>query len=393
MSQKNRCSFCGEKINEKDMISGLFGNICANCIEKCNEEVGNIVNKKTNIDSLKDMKPHLIKAELDKYVIGQEEAKKLLSVAVYNHYKKNNIETDMNIQKTNIIIQGPTGTGKTYLMEVLSKILDVPLVIVDATTFTEAGYAGKDVDFIIQKLLDVSNMDIEKAEKGIVYIDEIDKITKKNTDSEKRDASGEGVQQALLKMLENGEITVEKRNDFLTDSIVVNTSNILFVAGGAFVGIDSIIKNRNPKAKKSIGFNCSNEEDLNNIDFENELTHDDLIKFGLIPEFVGRFPIIITLKDLNKDDLKDILTKPQNAIIKQYEALLKVDGVDLNFSEDAINYIVEEAEKKKIGARGLKSIIEKQMYQLMYDIPQKNLTELTITKEMLSPKKRKQLNS
>lgn len=379
------CSFCGNLIKEDELFLGLSGSICRDCVSVCNQEMADFVNLE-KIFSLESFRPHIIKRELDKYVIGQEEAKKMLSVAVYNHYKKINIESDVEIQKTNILMQGPTGCGKTYIIETLTKILNVPLVIVDATTFTEAGYVGEDVDFIIEKLLLTANGDVEKAEKGIVYIDEIDKIAKQGHERGKKDASGEGVQQALLKILENGEVTISLGNKFSKKEVIVNTSKILFVVGGAFVGIEDAIKSRNPRDKRVFGFDSGNKQEEKD-DFENELIHDDLVKFGLIPEFVGRFPVITTLDYLKKDDFIKILTEPNNAIIKQYIALFKADGVDLEFNNDAINYIVEEAMKKKIGARGLKSIIEKNMYQLMYDIPQQDIKKIVITREVISSKK------
>lgn len=386
----NKCSFCGNKRDDDDIVVGLNAFICKDCIDVCKEEMlYNIEVKRTFFDKLK---PHLIKEELDKYVIGQDEAKKILSVAVYNHYKKINIKSDINIQKSNILIQGPTGTGKTYLIEILAKLLDVPLVIVDATIFTEAGYVGKDVEFIIEKLLNASNGDIKKAETGIVYIDEIDKIAGANSNNTKSEPSREGVQQSLLKMLENNEVIVSIGDSIYKRDINVNTSNILFVAGGAFVGIEDIINKRNPKLKKTIGFQTKDSihdvsENGTGEFFNEEMIHDDLVKYGLIPEFIGRFPAIISLKKLEKDDLKNILTKPKDATIKQYKALFKVDGIDLDFSDEAVDYIVEEAMKKKIGARGLKSTLEKHMYPIMYEAPQRDIKKLIITKDMLLKEK------
>jgi ATP-dependent Clp protease ATP-binding subunit ClpX len=273
-------------------------------------------------------------------------------------------------------------------MENLAKILNIPLVIVDANTFTEAGYVGEDVENILNRLLKKANGNIKKAEKGMVYIDEIDKLAKKNFDLDKKDVGGEGVQQALLKMLEGADVYVEQSDGFMNQKTPINTSNILFVLGGAFVGIDEIIKKRDPSLKKSIGFNSiNNKEKEKPINLE--LTHDDLIEFGFIPEFVGRIPVIVTLSHLKEDELKKILTKPKNAILKQYKALFKADGINLKFNDSAIDYIVSEAMKKNIGARGLRSVIEKQMYEIMFDAPQKEIKNLTVTKEMLNIKKKK----
>ena len=381
------CSFCGNVINKNSaFVQGATAIICRDCVNACNE----LISEDFNINTVGEeaIKPHLIKKELDKYVIGQEEAKKILSVAVYNHYKRINVKSKVEIQKTNILLQGPTGSGKTYLMENLAKILNIPLVIVDANTFTEAGYVGEDVENILNRLLKKANGNIKKAEKGMVYIDEIDKLAKKNFDLDKKDVGGEGVQQALLKMLEGADVYVEQSDGFMNQKTPINTSNILFVLGGAFVGIDEIIKKRDPSLKKSIGFNSiNNKEKEKPINLE--LTHDDLIEFGFIPEFVGRIPVIVTLSHLKEDELKKILTKPKNAILKQYKALFKADGINLKFNDSAIDYIVSEAMKKNIGARGLRSVIEKQMYEIMFDAPQKEIKNLTVTKEMLNIKKKK----
>lgn len=393
MANVTKCTFCGNPKREEEVFrGGISGVICKNCLLVCYNEIQNSKNtcEKQLLENthekklLKKIKPHLIKKELDKYVIGQEEAKKILSVAVYNHYKKNNANPnlDIDIKKSNVLLQGPTGTGKTYLMEILAKILNVPLAIVDANIFTEAGYRGEDVEFIIEKLLNITDWDIEKAEKGIVYIDEIDKISKNSFDEDRGDVSREAVQQALLRMLEGEEVSINPTVSFFgEEKTTVDTSKILFVAGGAFVGINKIIEERNPQNKKTIGFNTTEKIVSNN--YNDELTHGDLIKYGLTPEFVGRFPVLITLEELGKKDLKDILIKPKNSIIKQYEALFKLDGVDLRFADDAIDYIVDEAITKKIGARGLRSIIEKCMYKIMYDIPQTNMKKVVITKDML----------
>lgn len=377
MGELKKCSICGCITTKENLVEGKNGSICRLCIEMCNEELAFLDSFNTN--HLRELKPHLIKKELDKYVIGQDEAKELLSVAVYNHYRKMDVTSDIEMSKSNILISGPTGTGKTYLIETLAKILKVPLVIVDATTFTETGYTGKDVESILEKLLNLTGGNIEAAEKGIVYIDEVDKIAK-DFETKGRDASGEGVQQALLRMLENGEVEIKVPDLFLDETIYINTSKILFIAGGAFVGIDEIVNKRTSEKKNKIGFIFDNYDDS----VENqEITHEDFIKYGMIPEFMGRFPVLIRVNKLSKEELKDILIKPKNAIMKQYKELLKVDGIDLEFSDEAIDYIVEKTIEKGIGARGLKSSIEKFMYKIIYNVQQQNIKNINITRECL----------
>lgn len=385
---KYDCSFCGELVSENKGIMGVGeAFICNSCIDVCMEESAYMLDEET-VSRLEKYRPHIIKKELDKYVIGQEDAKKILSVAAYNHYKRVHLADKVNIEKANILIQGPTGSGKTYIVETMAKILDVPMISVDANTFTEAGYVGEDVDSILYKLFEKAGKDIKKTEQGIVYIDEIDKITKRSVEGGSKHVGGEGVQQSLLKMLEGGEVTISMSEGLGKSRMEIKTENILFILGGAFVGIEKIVEKRNPSYKKQLGFSLKDEISDSCQEEMDELTHQDLIDYGMIPEFIGRIPVIATLNELNLEDLKDILTKPKNAIIKQYKALLKIDGVALEVNNSALDYIAEEALKKKIGARGLKGIIEKQMYELMYDIPQRDIKTLTLTKEMLSQKRK-----
>lgn len=380
LKELKRCSICGYLTEEENLVEMASGNICRYCVEACNEEFAFL--DSFNMDHLKELKPHLIKKELDKYVVGQDEAKEILSVAVYNHYKKMDVDADVEMSKSNILISGPTGTGKTYLIETLAKILKVPLAIVDATAFTEAGYVGKDVESILEKLLSLAGGNIKAAERGIVYIDEVDKIAKAYDSRGNRDASGEGVQQALLKMLESGEVEIKSSDIFLEETIYIDTSKILFIAGGAFVGIDEIVNSRNPAKKKKIGFSSNSSSD-DSEEYNPELRHEDFIKFGMIPEFMGRFPVLIQVNKLSKQELRDILIKPKNAIIKQYKELLKVDGIDLEFCDDAIDYVVEKAVEMDIGARGLRSSIEKFMYKIIYNAQQQDAKKIKITREIL----------
>ena len=391
-----KCSFCGKPQEVvKKIIAGPGVYICDECIALCqdiiDEEIYEPEEKKEPVEMLV---PAEIKKVLDEYVIGQEEAKKTLSVAVYNHYKRiNNLDLidDIEIQKSNILLLGPTGCGKTLLAQTLAKILDVPFAIADATTLTEAGYVGEDVENILLKLIQAADYDIERAQKGIIYIDEIDKITRKSENpSITRDVSGEGVQQALLKIVEGTIASVPPqggRKHPHQEFIQINTSNILFICGGAFEGLENIIKDR--VGKKAIGFGAQidSKKDIDKSEIFKQLLPQDLLKFGLIPEFVGRLPIVATLEGLTKEALIDIVTKPKNALIKQYKKLVELDGVELEFNQDALEAIVDKAIERNTGARGLRSIIEEIMRDVMYDIPSnEKISKCIITRETVENK-------
>ncbi len=403
-----KCSFCGRRadILGEQLIAGPNGvYICSECAFSCAElfqmELGiNPTVKKAskakenkNKLDIKLHKPKEIKAFLDEYVIGQDEAKKVLAVQVYNHYKRvlSDEKVDVELQKSNVLMLGPTGSGKTFLAQTLAKIINVPIAIADATTLTEAGYVGEDVENILLKLIQAADYDIEKAEHGIVYIDEIDKITKKSENvSITRDVSGEGVQQALLKILEGTDASVPPqggRKHPGQEMLHINTSNILFICGGAFAGLEKIIETRIDK--KSMGFGAEiKSDDAKEIDnLFAQVMPQDLIKYGIIPEFVGRVPVVVSLNSLTEEDLIKILKEPKNALIKQYQALFKFDNVDLTFRADAIKLIAKKASERKIGARGLRSIMEDIMMDIMYEIPSdEEIKKFVVTADMVNEK-------
>lgn len=384
------CSFCGKPKNRaKVLITGPNGlAICDECIEICSEEVKNAQEKPSDKVELK--KPSEIKAELDKYIVGQDKAKKVLSVAVYNHYKRINNklirnDDDVEIEKSNILLLGPTGCGKTLLARTLAKILNVPFATTDATTLTEAGYVGEDVENILLKLIQNADYDIEKAQRGIIYIDEIDKIARKGENvSITRDVSGEGVQQALLKIIESTIASVPPqggRKHPQQECMRIDTTNILFICGGAFVGLDKIVQARKDDASLGFGSKVKSNDEMDYQVFD-DIKPQDLTKFGLIPEFVGRVPIVVSLLPLDETALVKILTEPKNALIKQYQKLVGLDGVKLSFEPSAVSEIANTAIKLKTGARGLRTIIENLMTDVMYEIPSDGeISEVKITRD------------
>lgn len=400
--EKNvKCSFCGKSQDGVDrIIAGPGVYICNECVKVCSNIIEDDLYEDTELTyTLNDEKelpsPAEIKEVLDTYVIGQEEAKKTLSVAVYNHYKRISNEAEeqgddvVEIQKSNVLLLGPTGCGKTLLAQTLAKILEVPFAIADATTLTEAGYVGEDVENILLKLIQAADYDIEKAERGIIYIDEIDKISRKSENpSITRDVSGEGVQQALLKIVEGTVASVPPqggRKHPHQEFLQIDTSNILFICGGAFEGLEKIVKDR--IGKKSIGFgaNIESNQEIDKYKVFEQLLPQDLLKFGLIPEFVGRLPIIATLEELDKQALIDIVTKPKNALVKQYKKLFAMDHVELEFEQEALELIVDKAIERKTGARGLRSIIEEIMRDIMYEIPSNpKIEKCIVTKETVA---------
>lgn len=391
MSSEYICDFCGKGVQEVQKIfSAENAHICNECIGTCSDIMSKEELRKERAEFQKGLNiPTQIKEHLDNYVIGQEEAKKVLSVALYSHYKRIDkpIFKNVEIEKSNILLIGPTGSGKTLLAKSLAKIMNVPFAVADATALTEAGYVGEDVESILSRLLASADFDIERAQNGIIYIDEIDKIANKSESATSgRDVSGEGVQQGLLKILEGGEVYVPlkgSRKSSSAETILFDTTHVLFICGGAFVGLVKDANDKKSKQPKKMGFLTNSDDELRSEDVESK----DLINFGLIPEFIGRIPVIATLNQLSIEDLIKVLTEPKNAITKQYQALFELDGINLEFAEDALESIAQMADEKGVGARGLRGIIEKIMLPLQYELPAKdNVEGCVISKDFIEGK-------